>query len=63
MTEWSFQNIHTSMRVYTLDGYELGHIANAYEDPFYHQFTGLPWHSRYPSYYCYKARMKNQRNI
>jgi len=34
MTDWSPQNIHTSMRVYTLDGYELGHIAKVYEDSF-----------------------------
>ena len=34
MTDWNPQNIHPSMRVYTLDGHELGHIAKVYEDSF-----------------------------
>jgi hypothetical protein len=34
MTDWSPQNIHTSMRVYALDGHELGHIAKVYEESF-----------------------------
>lgn len=34
MTDWSAQNIHPSMLVYTLDGQELGHIAKVYEDSF-----------------------------
>lgn len=34
MPDWSAQNIHTSMHVYTLDGHALGHIAKVYEDSF-----------------------------
>jgi hypothetical protein len=34
MVNWSQQNIHESMHVYTLDGNELGHIAKVYEDSF-----------------------------
>jgi hypothetical protein len=34
MTNWSQQDIHASMHVYTRDGNELGHIAKVYEDSF-----------------------------
>ena len=34
MPDWSAQNIHPSMKVITLDGQDLGHIAKVYEDSF-----------------------------
>ena len=34
MPEWTAQNIHPSMRVYTIDEQELGHVAKVYEDSF-----------------------------
>jgi hypothetical protein len=34
MADWSAQHIHPSMRVYTVDGHEVGHVAKVYEDSF-----------------------------
>jgi hypothetical protein len=34
MTNWTQQNIHPSMQVFTLDGKELGHIAKTFQDSF-----------------------------
>jgi hypothetical protein len=34
MADWSAQNIHPSMHVYTVDGHEVGHVAKVYEDSF-----------------------------
>ena len=34
MPDWSQQDIHPQMRVYTSDDQELGHVAKVYEDSF-----------------------------